>query len=286
MREFTLPVPDSVRSLIGRDAKTHFRFADTPGQMADYALRRAPYMRGADQWCGGLDAKESVRRCHAGDISRVAPSDALLSRFERFAFQSLRREWRDDISGQVPNVPAFIAGTPLAMRRRAKVESPAAPLAIVVDLTSSANISPDMLERRGAAILAVVRVLSARRPVELWAGTMTDADGRKNASAHFARIETAPLDLARAAFVLVSPAFPRQLCYGASRADGFEGAWPYGNDDASRRFMADILRPAMPHVEDFLAIPAAHISDDMTRNPELWIENTLARLEAPQNAAA
>jgi len=39
-------------------------------------------------------------------------------------------------------------------------------------------------------------------------------------------------------------------------------------------------------VEDFLAIPAAHISDDMTRNPELWIENTLARLEAPQNAAA
>jgi len=286
MREFTLPVPDSVRSLIGRDAKTHFRFADTPGEMADYAMRRAPYMRGADEWSGGLDAKESVRRCHYGDLSRVAPSDALLSRFERFAFQSVRREWRDDISGQVPNVPAFIAGTPLSMRRRAKVESPAAPLAIVVDLTSSANISPEMLERRGAAILAIVRVLSARRPVELWAGTMTDANGRKNASAHFARIETAPLDLARAAFVLVSPAFPRQLCYGASRADGFEGAWPYGNDDASRRFMADILRPAMTHVEDFLAIPAAHSGDEMTRNPEAWIEATLARLETPENAAA
>lgn len=286
MRKLTLPVPDSVRSLIGRDAVTHFRFADSPGEMADYAMAGGRVTKAAESWRGGLEASQSVRRCHYGDLSRVAPSETLLSRFERFAFQSVRREWKDDICGQVPNVPAFIAGTPLSMRRRAKVESPAAPLAIVVDLTTSAGIKPDAIERRGAAILAIVRVLSARRPIELWAGTITDANNRKDATAHFARIETAPLDLARAAFVLVSAAFPRQLCYGASRLDGFEGAWPYDRDSASRNHMEDIIRPAMPHIGDFLAIPAAHMSDAMQNEPEAWIEHTLARLEAGEPVAA
>jgi len=286
MRKLSLPVPDSVRTALGGcNATTHFRFADSPGAMADYAISTGR-IRGADEWSGGLEAAEAARRCHYGDLSRVPPSDALLSRFERFSFQSVRREWRDDISGQVPNVPAYIAGTPLSMRRRAKVQSPAAPLAIVVDLTTSAMIKTDAIERRGAAILAVVRVLSARRPVELWAGTMTDANNRQDASAHFARIETAPLDLARAAFVLVSPAFPRQLCYGASRLDGFEGHWPYGSDTVSRQFMEDIIRPAMPHIGDFLAIPGAHITDSMHKNPEEWIESTLARLESGEAEAA
>jgi hypothetical protein len=285
MEKITFPVPDTVRAALGRDAVTHFRFADSPGAMADHAIATGR-IRGADEWSGGLEAAEAARRCHYGDLAQAAASDALLSRFERFGFESVRREWRDDISGQIPNVPAFIAGTPLAMRRRVKVESPAAPLAIVVDLTSSAMISSKQLERRGAAILAIVRVLSARRPVELWAGTITDANNRRDATAHFARIETAPLDLARAAFVLVSPAFPRQLCYGASRLDGFEGHWPFGSDTASREFMADLLRPAMLHIGDFLAIPGAHLSDEMHKNPEAWIESTLARLEGTEAAAA
>jgi len=147
-------------------------------------------------------------------------------------------------------------------------------------------ISASDLERRGAAILAIVRVLSARRPVELWAGTMTDADNRKNASAHFSRIETAPLDLARAAFVLVSPAFPRQLCYGASKADGFDGGWPYDSNRVSRHHMADIIRPAMPHISEFLAIPGAHETDQIHKSPEDWIETTLASLDATEDAAA
>ena len=285
MNKLSLPIPETVRAALGRDAVTHFRFADSPGAMADYAIASGR-IRGADEWSGGLEAAEAARRCHYGDLPRVAASDALLSRFERFSFQSVRREWRDDICGQVPNVPAYLAGTPLSMRRRAKVESAAAPLAIVVDLTSSAMIGSKDLERRGAAILAIVRVLSARRPVELWAGTITDADSRKNATAHFARIETAPLDLARAAFVLVSPAFPRQLCYGASRLDGFEGHWPFGNDTTSRRFLEDIIRPAMPHIGDFLAVPAAHQTDEIHKSPEAWMESTLARLDATEDAAA
>jgi hypothetical protein len=49
------------------------------------------------------------------------------------------------------------------------------------------------------------------------------------------------------------------MLYSLARgAYGFEGRWPYGNSgDASRLFLADIMRPALPHVADVLAIPAA-----------------------------
>ena len=286
MREFSLPVPSVVKAALNRAAVTHFVLADSPGEMADYAKAVAPRLRGPDEWCGGLEAGESIRRCHFGDLGGVAASDSLLSRFERFAFESVRREWRNDVSGQVPDVPAFIAGQPMAMRRRVKVASPAAPLAVVVDLTSAALVSAADLEKRGAAILALVRVLSARRPVELWAGTMLDADNMKNAAVHLARIETAPLDLARAAFALTSPAFPRQLLYGAARAKGYQGHWPFGELETAKKNMAALLLPALPHIGELLAIPAAQAGDEVHKGPEQWIERTLASLEAGEAAAA
>jgi hypothetical protein len=80
---------------------------------------------------------------------------------------------------------------------------------------------------------------------------------------------------------MISPAFTRQMLYSLARgAYGFEGRWPYGNSgDASRLFLADIMRPALPHVADVLAIPAAHYDDKISANPESWIESTLARLD-------
>ena len=53
------------------------------------------------------------------------------------------RKWRniDDVVGSMPNIPAFLAGTPNAMRRRVRVDRDDAPVSIFMDLTSSAGIS-------------------------------------------------------------------------------------------------------------------------------------------------
>lgn len=285
-RMLAIPVPPSIREVLGRKATTHINLFDSPGQLAEAALAGGR-VRNGDSWAGGLSPAEAVRRSHMGDLERVGPSDSLMSRFERFGFESPRHAWRDDVTGAVPNVPAFLAGHPLAMRRRVKIQDVAAPLAVIVDLTSSSNVDASDLERRGAAILALVRILSARRPVELWAGCATDADGRKNASVTLARIETAPLDLARAAFVMVGAAFPRQLCYGLSKArNGFEGGWPYNSHTISRNMFRDMIADAFPHVSDMLCVPAAHSDDQIHKNPEGWIESKLAELEtAPAEAA-
>ena len=180
-------------------------------------------------------------------MARVSASDAMLSKMEKYAFESNKRTWRNDIAGGCPDVPAYIAGQPLSMRRRTIVESDSAPLAIIVDLTASEGIPADIMERRGAAILALVRVLSTRRPVELWAGAfLQGGPAGMDACAFFARIDTAPLDLARAAHVLSSQSMPRQIGFALGYAlGGFQGRWPYVNDKVSRPLMKDIFLPAM-----------------------------------------
>jgi len=281
MRLFNRPVPAVVAAEIGRkDAVTHYVLADSLSEMADAAMAKGR-STGASHWKGGLDLPAACRTMRTGDLSFVARSDALLSRFEKFAFASPTKAWRRDVAGAVPNVPAFIAGQPQAMRRRVRLVSEAAPLAVVVDLTTSSNIEARDIERRGAAILALVRVLSARRPVELWAGAFTGAGrGDRDGCAMFARIDTSPLDLARAAFAFVSPAYTRQALYSLARSFGFAGNWPYQSPTASRHFLDDLIRPAFPHVGDVLAIPALYATDLATRDPEAWIAETLATLES------
>lgn len=280
MRELTLNLPDNVARETGLSGrKTHYILADSLSEMADCVLARAKELGGASSWSGGLTNAQAAQTMRSGDLSRVGPSDALLTRFERFAFATPTKAWRRDVAGSVPNVPAFLAGHPQTMRRRVRLVSAGAPLAIIVDLTTSANIDAADIEKRGAAILALVRILSARRPVELWAGAFTGADAGRNGCAMFARIDTSPLDLARAAFAMVSPAYPRRALYALARTRGFSGGWPYGSHDASRRFLDDIVRPAFPHMGDVLAIPAAHEHDAIHRDPVGWIEGTLAALD-------
>jgi hypothetical protein len=281
MLHITQTTPKNVTKALGRKAVTSFWFFDSPGDMARAAMDCGKLKQGTN-WDGGLSPEEAVKRATFGDMARVSASEALLSKMEKYAFESNKRTWRNDLAGGCPDVPAFIAGQPLSMRRRTIVESDSAPLAIIVDLTASEGIPAEIMERRGAAILALVRVLSTRRPVELWAGSfLQGGPAGMDACAFFARIDTAPLDLARAAHVLSSQSMPRQIGFALGYAlGGFQGRWPYVNDKVSRPLMKDIFLPAMPHVTDALCVPGAHLNDPMSKNPEAWLEETLNALEA------
>lgn len=292
MRSFAVSSPDAVTAALNRKATDNWRLFDSPAELADFAqanCQNARNWRDANgSWYGGAkSANEIAQKTRGGDLSGVPASDALLERFERFAFETERPTWRDDIAGGFPNVPAFLAGHPLAMRRRINDASAAAPLAIVVDLATSAGISAETIRRRGAAVLALSRLLTMRRPVELWAGCMTAAGpSDRNLAAIFCRIETAPLDLATAAYVMTSAGFPRCLCYATADVEcGFVVNWPYSSFSASSANMAAICAQGFTHATETLCIQPAHYNDDISENPEAWIERKLAEL-APVNLEA
>lgn len=291
MRSFTVPASQEIENIIGRKATDNWRLFDSPAQALEHVETKCS---SADNWTDGgreFYGRETQQGCakrtRGGDLNRVAPSNALLERFERFAFETPRKGWRDDVTGSVANVPAYLAGQPTAMRRRVTNKDAGAPLAVIVDLATSQGLDASVIEKRGAAVLALVRLLSMRRPVELWAGIFTGAGGTdKDCAAIFTKIETAPLDLATAAYVLCSAGFPRRLLYSIAKVEcGFAGHWPYSSHTASREHMGAICKAGFHHVTDALCIPAVHIRDDIAQNPQAWIERKLTEL-SPVDLAA
>lgn len=289
MRAFTRDTPDSVKKALRLGStKDHFLLYDSPAELAaDYGKRRPEGFDGRlREWDGNVTTTQAIDMATRGDMAGVAASDALISKFERFAFDTVRKLWTDDVTGAVPNVPAYIAGHPLNMRRRVRNDDTSAPIAVVVDLTTSAVLTADHIRKRGAAILALVRVLSSRRAVELWAGAMIDADRMQNSVSIFCRIDTAPLDLATAAHVMTHASFPRRLCYGiAKHSHRFAGYWPYGYECRHRKHMSEIIAPAFEHATQTLCLPSLDKDDESVNSPERWLEARLAEL-APVDLAA
>ena len=210
--------------------KTAFTLArfESLGALVDYAVA-AP---GSDY----AISPETARHARAGYLSRVAKSDAYLSRLEAaLPVQYTRGELTLTVSGALADVPAYLSGAPANMRRRTPRATPA-PICIVCDVATSESTSDAVINARGAATLALLRRLElAGHPVEVWAGYSADHRGGAGSGsvAIVTRIDSAPLDLARAAWVLGAPAMQRQLYFRTGRhmTDAPAGsiAWPVPN---------------------------------------------------------
>ena len=225
-------------------------------------------------WAGGTYA-ECLARTRHGDLSLVAESDELLRKFEALTFATPRREWRAAEAGHVPSVPAFIAGHPQSMRRRARRESEVAPVTIVVDLFASCTFSHRDILARGAAVLALTRVLSAVRPVEVYVGCGTTRRSFTGGTAFIAaKLDTAPLDLAHAAWALCGVGFLRQVVFST-----LEAVFPCLPIPPMRESVAEVAAAMLPHGTHVIAVGG--VVSDVTRNPAAWIEARI-REAAPE----
>jgi hypothetical protein len=152
----------------------------------------------------------------------------------------------------------------------------AAPITVLVATTCSAGISAATLEKRGTVILALVMALSRVRPVSLQALALTDGS-HEGETIITNVINTNPLDLATACYVMTSAGFARRLTYGLAREkNNFSGGWPrrftYGKsgpyyDYLKSRLVADPSK--------CLIIPAAELHDELLSQPLKWIEKQI-----------
>src|SRR6202789_360590 len=135
-----------------------------------------------------------------GDESLVVRSDDLLSKLEDKLPHTKKFQLKRSLVGGLVCVPEFLTGNPECMRIRRRVERNDAPVTIVMDLTASASVTSEQLLARGIAILALARALCEHRAVELWGAQALGNTGWSHTLLW--HIETSPLDLARAAFML------------------------------------------------------------------------------------
>lgn len=254
-----------------RDSYLMLSADDLPRIVAEEESSLKSYFKGS--WVGESSFNDFKRKATIGDPGLVAASEAMLQRIEDQVPMS--RAWRnlDDVVGAIPNIPAFLAGHPQCMRRRERTRKDTAPLCIYMDLTSSGGISAKHIAQRGITLLALTRVLVEHRPVELWVGASLGHDGASGTTAW--RIDTAPLDLARAAYHISATAMSRTFGYQMCRVKcSVGGNWPFANytlhcDTAERRLAA-----VLPGRE-IMYIPPIYLGDSMTADPVGWVKRVL-----------
>lgn len=238
----------------------------------------------SSKWAGKKTFQEALTALTVGDPSLVAASDALLAKIEDKLPQTRKWQRINHVTGNRVRMGAFLAGQPNCMRKRKKLEREDAPVTIFMDLTSSAMVNVDDLLKRGVAILAFARCLTQHRPVELWAGVALGDSayrGKAWSSTVGWRIDTAPLDLSRAAFLLAHPAVARGVGYaiGPKLAghSTWSGHWPWGNQTLHVRTQQDRMRGAL-NAAEMLVIPPIYGTDPLVRDPVGWITRELQRL--------
>jgi hypothetical protein len=303
MQEFTVDAPAVVRNDTnprnGRRNYTRVRdhwIVCDASEIAALAESRVTPQRKAHisgEWFGGHRWHDAIKAAQIGDNAAVAKSERYLSEMAAYMPESARRAYIDDVAGATPNVQAFIAGHPLNMRRRIVTKDEYAPLCIVYDPTCSSSIPAEKMTQRGIAVLALVRALAGVRPVELYVAGGLDWDhGIEGMGADWGawimvRIETAPLDIARAAHYMTHASFPRGILYSILEGAPTKasGGWPYGSHRVSIKNFEAIAKQALPHAQDVLAIPGVINSDPLLDNPRLWLGATMRRLMGEQEAA-
>ena len=241
------------------------RLFESLDALAAYAVP-ATYRSGGDSWAGG-SWDFALRALRDGDTTHVARSDELLRKFESLLFPTRRRAWRADVAGFAPNVPAHIAGHPASMRRRVVRQAEAAPITVYVDLFISSSFDAEDAIVRGAAALALVRVLAAYRAVTLYVGYATTGYSGTTICP-IVRLDTTPLDLAHATFVLCNVAFVRRIGLAVmDRMVPGSSPWP-----PLRGSLRDVLAQAGFAADTELLIISGGIVSDVTRDPAAWIE--------------
>jgi hypothetical protein len=223
-------------------------------------------------------AREAIAH---GDMAGVSASDRLLQKFEADLHPSHGWDTFNVVAGGAPNVGAYLAGSPVAMRQRRRVVDVASPLTIFCDVVSSGGIEAGDLQKRGAAVLALVRALSNVRPVTVYAVAAMQQHGCANS--WIAVSLDQPLDLARAAFALAHPAFARALMYEAGpRLHGKEATgnlhWAFGDVSKYRKVARErwaALVQANP--DDCLFLAPPHMDDASIRDGAQWVKDMLAK---------
>jgi hypothetical protein len=264
-------------------AKENFIVCDLPG-FAEFAERvpseRRATNQGAKKWFGGMSFEQSVDAVRSGDVSGVAASDRLLAEMEGLA--PVSHSWRtiDSVVGMCPNVPQYLSGNPCSMRLKRRHATATAPLSVFVELVASTGIDAKTCLKRGAAMLALVRMLTNLRPVELWC---VIAIGRQNSrSSLCVRLDTAPLDLARAAHMLTHPSVFRALGYASLEHEfypsvGWGGDWALGDHRLHICTAAESYRRVLNPGSEVLFVPPVHLSDEYLTQPAKWLRAMIAR---------
>jgi hypothetical protein len=231
-----------------------------------------------NHWDGGISSAKALELAENGSLDMVSSADMFLHQLETNIENAPIVSYVPSVYGSRVSVPAYLSGVPNCMRRRVIKEGSARQVSIYVSLTSSGGISAGTLLKRGMTILALLRSLQACRvSVDLF--LMTELDGNRDKTGEtilIIPIESKPLDLSVASFVIAHPAFDRNLTHPVcSYLNGYDGGWSIHN---SNNGGAERFRKYLKLESKDVLIPSAHLYDSIITRPDEWLRERISQI--------
>lgn len=246
----------------------------------------------------GMNAGGVHRALRDGDLKMAKQSEAFLEAFQDMTFNGRSSRTIAAVSGGAPNVAAHLAGTPMAMRRRERVIAPMGKLTVFIDGSGSAGNTTEDLTARGVALLGLVRMLTAVRPVEVYmacGGWFRDPSGGSYGNTMisgsvFVRLNAATMDLSRDGFAMAHPAFCRAFMFRACkdipfrkrgatapRDDGALG-WELGGVEVYRHHGLSAFCNALGcDQSQSIFFTPMYLDDPAVVNPAQWIKDMMIK---------
>lgn len=217
-------------------------------------------------------------RCTTGNADLAARAATIIEKIE--ASGIIKRGtlgYVQDVAGEFPLVPAFVAGDHECMMRKGETEmqTDRSPLKVFVGVGGGQDWTADQLLSRGVYVMALVQLLSERRAVELYwycpLGTSSDA----TPTCPVVPIQTQPLDTSTAAHILASTGFFRSLCFAFNSAKGGTYGsipWAWHRPDLTPR-----LRDALGAEPSDLVVHSGENFSAFKDTPEQWLIDQLTK---------
>lgn len=248
------------------------------------AYKAAPDVPGnhrfSSEWSGGLDKPQSIAHARTGFDLYVPMAEKLIDKLQLADLDMPVKQWHSRMVGSTPNVPAFLAGEPECMWALENDSSDTSPIRVYVSTTSSSSIKAEALVERGTTVLALVMALATTRPVELWLFSELGYYGRgSNGAIATVRMNTTPLQLGVAAYLLCHQGFTRGLLY--DYCDHFmqqDGAFAWGSAFGETRDA--LMREVLGCGPLDIILQGPRDNDDQFKNPIPWIQKQIDKVAA------
>jgi hypothetical protein len=224
---------------------------------------------------GGDSRSTTVRKGYTGDATLVPLAEAQMAEVES-QIETPRMGWERSPAGAFCSVPDVIASLPTPMRRRTRVPDEHAPITIIVGTASSGGILSDVFKRRGITIVALVLALARIRPISLHIMDPGYGPPEENGeTVIMARVNTTPLDLATACYVLTHIEFTQLVAYGIEQHVTGRVTWPNGYTTNPSAYYAGLCDRMNLVQKDTLVIRDAYLGDPMITQPVAWINQQI-----------
>lgn len=237
-------------------------------------------------WSGGRNmsaSKDYVTR--GASAAEISPVRELLDKIDASFPEGLAPAWVASPYGAYPVVPDYLAGDPFSMRVKTMVESPRAPIRVVLDVFVSAKVRQSTILQRGAAMAAFAQKLSELRPVELYLAGVVYDEKCGHDCGFMTRLNSTPIELAQLVACL-TPSFCRMIGLNTVKTQtncGLASALPFqcerhGRDSRTDLYIASCRRSLDLEPQD-IYIGVGYLDDAslIDSDPVAWVHKQIEK---------